>query len=58
MYIPDEDIQNYPFGRLQKVVETFERSTNEPQPTNPNSIQVPKVVKPTNKKALLYDIGD
>ena len=28
------------------------------QPTNQNSIKVPKVVKQTNKKTLLYDFGD
>ena len=50
MYIPDEDKQNYSFCTLNLVVKTFGHSTNKP--TKPNSIQVPKVVKPTNKKAL------
>ena len=27
MYIPNDDTQNYPFCRLQIVVETFEHST-------------------------------
>ena len=48
MYIPNEDTQNYPFCRLQLVVETFGHSTSEPN--NLNSTKVPKVVKPSNKK--------
>ena len=51
MYIPNGDTQNYPICRLQLVVETYGHSTNEP--TNQNSIKVPKVVKPMNKKILL-----
>ena len=27
MYIPDDDTQNYPFCRLQLVIETFGHST-------------------------------
>ena len=27
MYIPNDDIQNYPFCRLKLEVETFEKST-------------------------------
>ena len=46
MYIPNNDAQNYPFCRLQLVVETFEHAKNKP--TNQNSIIVPKFVKPTN----------
>ena len=46
--ISNEDTQNYLFCRLQKVVETFRHSTNEP--TNQNLIKVPKVVEPTKKK--------
>ena len=38
MYIPIDCTQNYPFCILQ---------------FNPNSIKVPKVVEPTNKKMLL-----
>ena len=48
MYILNDDNQNYPFCILQLVVWL---PTNEP--TNENSIQVPKVVKTTNKKTLL-----
>ena len=48
MYIPNDYTQNYPFCRLQLVVET---QINEL--TNQNSIKVPKVVKTTNKKKKL-----
>ena len=44
MYIPNDKTQNYPFCRLQLVLDA---------PTNQNSIKVPKVVNPTNKKTLL-----
>ena len=47
MYIPNDDRQNYPFCKLKLEVATFKHSTN-----NSKFIQVPKVVKPTNKKAL------
>ena len=48
MFIPNDDIQNFSFCRLKLVVETFGHKLNEP--TNKNSMKVPKVVKPTNKK--------
>ena len=48
MFISNNDTQNYPFHRLQLVVETLGHSTNEPN--NQNSIKVPKVVRLTNKK--------
>ena len=47
MYIPSDDIENYPFCRLQSWFKTFE-------PTNQNSMKVPKVVKPINKKKGYY----
>ena len=47
MYIPNDDIENYPFCRLQSWFKTF-------QPTNQNSMKVPKVVKPINKKKGYY----
>ena len=47
MYIP----KNYPFCKLQLVVETFRHSLAEP--ANKNSIKVPKLSKPRNKKMLL-----
>ena len=43
MSIPYDDIQNNPFCRLQLV------DTQLNEPTNQNSIIVPKVIKPTNK---------
>ena len=45
-YIPNDDTQNYPSFRLQLEVQIFGHS-------NQNSIKVPKVVKPINKKPLL-----
>ena len=48
MYFPKDETQNYPFCRLQLVVNT---QLNEP--TNQNTHIVPKVVKPTNKETLL-----
>ena len=49
MYILNYDTQNYPFCRLQ-LVGHLDTLSNEP--TNQNSIKVPKV-KPTIKKTLL-----
>ena len=51
IYIPNDYTQNYFFCRLQLVVETFGHSTYEP--TNQNSMKVPKVVETTNKITLL-----
>ena len=50
MYIPNDYTQNFPFCRLQLVVETF-KTLNKP--TNQNAMKVPKVVEPTNKKSLV-----
>ena len=47
MYIPNADTQNYPFCRLQLVVDTQLKES-----TNQNELKVPKVVRPTNKKTL------
>ena len=44
MYILNDNTQNYPFCRLQLV------DTQPNEATNENSITVPKVFKPTNKK--------
>ena len=44
-YIPNDDIQNYPFFKLQLVIEIFE-------PTIQNSLNFPEVVMPVNKKML------
>ena len=46
MYILNNDTQYYPYCRLQLIVETFE-------PTNQNSIKVPKVVKLLNSPMSL-----
>ena len=54
MYIPNDDNQNYPFCRLQ--LKRLETQINEP--TNQNSIEVPKLLTPTNKKTLSYNFGD
>ena len=50
MHIPNDDTKNYPFCRLKLAVET---NTQLIKPTNKNSVKVPKIVKPTNKKMLL-----
>ena len=53
-YIPNDYIQNYPFCRLQLVVETLGYlfyQTNQ-------SKRVPKIVKQKNKKTLLENFGD
>ena len=56
MFILNDDTQNYLFSRLQLLVETFGHSTNEP--TNQNSINVPKAVNPTNTEILFKNFGD
>ena len=48
MYIPNDEAQNHNICRLQK--KSLDPQLNEQ--TNHNSIKVPKVVKPTNKKTL------
>ena len=56
MFIPNDDTQNYLFCRFKLVVETFEHSIfliNQSKFT-----KVSKVVKPTNKKTLLSNLGD
>ena len=50
IYIPYDDAQNYPFCRLQLLVKMFDTQLNEP--TNQNSINIPKVVEPMNKKMI------
>ena len=52
MYIPNVNSENCHFYILQLVVETFGHQTNQ------NSVEVPKVVSPTNKKTLLKNFGD
>ena len=56
MNLPNDDAQNYPFFRLQSVVETFGHSTEW---TNQSKFfSVPKVVKPTNKKHYNKTLGN
>ena len=50
MYIPNDDIQNYNFCRFQLLVEMFGHLTKSSNQSKFN--QVPKVVKPTNKKTF------
>ena len=50
VYIPNNDIQIYPFCRLQLVVEIMDTQLNEP--TNNNPITIPQVVKLMNMKTL------
>ena len=47
MYIPNDYTQNFLFFRLKLVVETFGHSN---QPTNQNSLKVPKVGAVKNNK--------
>ena len=47
MNFPNNDTQNFPFRRLQLVVDSKQN-----KPTNQISIKIPKVVKATNKKIL------
>ena len=47
MYIPNHDTQNYPFYRSY-----LHMNTQLNDPTNQNSIKVPKVIKPTKRKHL------
>ena len=55
MYIPNANTQNWPFFKLQLVIEMFGHWTNKP--TNQNSIKVPQIVMPTNKKTLFCEFG-
>ena len=50
MYIPNDDKITSVYI-LKIVVETLNTQINKP--TNRNSVKVPKVDKPTNKKTLL-----
>ena len=53
-YIPNKETQNNHFCRLQLVIETFGQFD---EPTNQNSMKVPKVVKLMNKKTLFKTLG-
>ena len=47
-YILNDDIQNYPFCIIHLRLKRLDTQLNEP--TNQNSLKIPKVVNPTNKK--------
>ena len=53
MYIPIDYTQNRPYCRLLLVVKLKRIYTKINEPINQNSIKVPNVVKPTNKKLFL-----
>ena len=54
MYNPDDDTQIYPFNRLQFRVESLHIYLNEP--TNQNSIKVPRVFEPTKKDNVIIKL--
>ena len=49
LFIPNDNKQNYPFGRLTLLV-----GTSSLEPTNQNAIKVPKVFEPMNKIIKLW----
>ena len=55
MYIPDDDTQNYPFFRLQVMVEMFLHSTLLTNESKFNKSQ--QIVKPTRKKYKTLGTG-
>ena len=56
MYNRNDDTPNSPFVDYNKGLKSLDTQLNKP--TNQNSIEVLKVVKPTKKKTLLYNFGD
>ena len=56
MYFSNYGNKITPSIQLQLMVEHLDTQINEP--ANQTSINVPKVVKLTNKKRLLYDFRD
>ena len=55
MQLPNNDLQNYPFCRLQLKVERLD--THLIKPTNKNSIKVLKVFKLSNQKMFYKTLG-
>ena len=51
MYIPSDNKQSYPFYKLNLLVKSID--STELEPTNNNSIIVPKVLNPTKEIILL-----
>ena len=56
MYILNIHTQYYPFCRLQLWLKRLDTQLNEP--TNKNSLKVPKLVDSMSKKTLIYDFGN
>ena len=56
IYIPIDNTQINSFVDYNKWLKCFDTQFNEP--TNQISIKVPKVVKPLNKKTLLFNFGN
>ena len=50
IHIHNNDPQNYPFCRLQLQLKCLDTQVNKPP--NQNVMEVPKIVKPINKKTL------
>ena len=50
IYIHNDDPQNYPLCRLQLELKRLDTQVNKPP--NQNVMEVPKIVKPINKKTL------
>ena len=51
MYIPNANTKITPYVNNNQRLKRLETQLNKP--TNQNSVKVPKVVKPKNKKTLL-----
>ena len=61
MYNPYDDTENYPFCRLQLVVETFGHSswwTNQSKFNKVSKLVKPTISQQANKKTLFKDFGD
>ena len=56
MYIANDDKQDCPSVDSNYWLKRFNTQLNDP--TNQNSLKVPKVDMPTNKKTLLYNFGN
>ena len=56
MWIPKNGTKKSPSVNYNYNFKRLHTQLNEP--TNQNSIKVLKVVRPTNKKSLLYNFGD
>ena len=52
----NDDTQNYPFIDYNLWLKHLDTQLNEP--TNQNSLKIPKVIKPTSNKTLFKNFGD